>query len=129
MSSKIKTKRERVKFASDNVAGACPEVLDAIIKANEGDSTPYGNDEWSTNLQNKFSETFSLGLRPEMFIASSGSDDATVSAFTLTGNLSLTDTLKIISEFRYDTSDDMIIPGFPTDKNMSGATIAAVYSF
>ena len=46
MSSKIKTKRERVKFASDNVAGACPEVLEAIIKANEGDSTPYGNDEW-----------------------------------------------------------------------------------
>ena len=41
---KIKTKRERVKFASDNVVGACPEVLDAVIKANEGDSTPYGND-------------------------------------------------------------------------------------
>ena len=39
--AKIKTKRERVKFASDNVAGACPEVLDAILKANEGDSTPY----------------------------------------------------------------------------------------
>ena len=36
--SKIKTKRERVKFASDNVAGACPEVLDAILKVNEGDS-------------------------------------------------------------------------------------------
>ena len=31
--AKIKTKRERVKFASDNVAGACPEVLDAIIKS------------------------------------------------------------------------------------------------
>jgi len=40
----IKTKRKRVKFASDNVAGACPSVLEAIIKANEGDSTPYGND-------------------------------------------------------------------------------------
>ena len=40
--AKIKTKRERVKFASDNVAGACPEVLDAILKANDGDSTPYG---------------------------------------------------------------------------------------
>ena len=49
--AKIKTKRERVKFASDNVAGACPEVLDAIIKANEGDSTPYGNDPLSTELQ------------------------------------------------------------------------------
>ena len=56
--AKIKTKRERVKFASDNVAGACPEVLDAIIKANEGDSTPYGNDLISTELQDKFSEIF-----------------------------------------------------------------------
>ena len=56
--AKIKTKRERVKFASDNVAGACPEVLDAILKANEGDSTPYGNDQISTDLQNKFSEIF-----------------------------------------------------------------------
>ena len=55
---KIKTKRERVKFASDNVAGACPEVLEAIIKANEGDSTPYGNDPLSTELQDKFSEIF-----------------------------------------------------------------------
>ena len=56
--AKIKTKRERVKFASDNVAGACPEVLDAIIKANDGDSTPYGNDPISTELQDKFSEIF-----------------------------------------------------------------------
>jgi threonine aldolase len=54
----IKTKRKRIKFASDNVAGACPEVLDAILKANEGDSTPYGNDQISTELQNKFSEIF-----------------------------------------------------------------------
>ena len=54
--AKIKTKRERVKFASDNVAGACPEVLEAIIKANEGDSTLYGNDVGSTNLQNNLVE-------------------------------------------------------------------------
>ena len=55
---KIKTKRERVRFASDNVAGACPEVLDAILKANDGDSTPYGNDPLSIKLQDKFSEIF-----------------------------------------------------------------------
>ena len=30
--AKIKTKRERVKFASDNVAGACPEVLEESLK-------------------------------------------------------------------------------------------------
>ncbi|MDC3120796.1 low specificity L-threonine aldolase [Candidatus Pelagibacter sp.] len=54
----IKTKRERVKFASDNVTGACPEVLEAVIKANDEDKTPYGNDELSKNLQKKFSEIF-----------------------------------------------------------------------
>ena len=56
--TQIKTKRERVKFASDNVTGACPEVLNALLKANEDDKTPYGNDELSKNLQNKFSEIF-----------------------------------------------------------------------
>ncbi len=56
--TKIKTKRERVKFASDNVTGACPEVLNALLKTNEDDKTPYGNDELSKNLQNKFSEIF-----------------------------------------------------------------------
>ena len=52
--AKIKTKRERVKFASDNVAGACPEVLDAILKANDGDSTPYGNDPLSITHKEDF---------------------------------------------------------------------------
>ena len=56
--AKIQTKRERIKFASDNVAGACPEVLDSILKANDGDSAPYGNDDWSKILQDKFSEIF-----------------------------------------------------------------------
>ena len=51
--AEIKTK-EKVKFASDNVTGACPEVLDAILKANEEDKTPYGNDELSKNLKKIF---------------------------------------------------------------------------
>ena len=81
-------------------------------------------------LQNSFSDKFSLGLRPEFFTYTSGTGDTNVSAFTLTGNLSLTESLKIIPEIRYDTSDDMIIPGFVgTEENMTGATLAAVYSF
>ena len=56
--AQIKTKRERVKFASDNVTGACPEVLDAILKANVGDRTPYGNDEISKSLQDKFNASY-----------------------------------------------------------------------
>ena len=58
MNAKINTKRKRVKFASDNVTGACPEVLDAIIKANDGIAPPYGNDEISGVLQEKFSKIF-----------------------------------------------------------------------
>ena len=45
-------------FSSDNVTGACPEVMDAIVAANEGIVESYGNDKWSTNLRKKLSEIF-----------------------------------------------------------------------
>ncbi len=45
-------------FSSDNVTGACPEVMDAIVTANEGIVESYGNDKWSLNLQKKLSEIF-----------------------------------------------------------------------
>ena len=64
MNAKINTKRKRVKFASDNVTGACPEVLDAIIKANDGIAPPYGNDEISGVLQEKFSKICLLYTSP-----------------------------------------------------------------
>lgn len=81
-------------------------------------------------LQNTFNDNFSLGLRPEFFTYLAGSGDTSVAAFTLTGNYTLTKSLTIIPELRYDTSDDKIIPGFVgTEKGMTGGTIAAVYSF
>jgi len=81
-------------------------------------------------LQNEFSDTFSLGLRPEFYTTTSGSGDDSVTAYTLTGNITLTESLKLISELRYDSSsDDKIIPGFPDQENMTGGTIAVVYSF
>ncbi|MCL7765323.1 porin [Polaribacter sp. Z014] len=79
-------------------------------------------------LQNSFSDTFALGLRPEFFQAN-GSSDASVTAFTLTANTSLTDNLKLITDLRFDNSDDYIIEAFPTEKSVSTLTIAAVYSF
>ena len=78
----IKTKRERVEFASDNVTGACPEVLEAIIKANEGDRTPYGNDEISKNLQDKFSEIFEKEVM--VFPTSSGTAANALALSTMT---------------------------------------------
>ncbi|MDP5105274.1 MAG: porin [Polaribacter sp.] len=80
-------------------------------------------------LQNTFSETFALGLRPEFFTSTSGGVDSSVTAFTLTSNVNLTSNLKFITDLRFDSSDDYIIEAFPTDKSTSTLTMAAVYSF
>ena len=78
-------------------------------------------------LQNKFSDKFSLGFRPEFFTVT-GATDQSVSAFTLTSNVNLTDNLKFITDLRFDSSDDYIIEASP-EKSTSTLTMAAVYSF
>ena len=80
--AKIKTKRERIKFASDNVTGACPEVLDAILKANEGDSAPYGNDNLSKILQEKFSEIFEKEVTVFPTVSGTAANALALSAMT-----------------------------------------------
>ena len=79
-------------------------------------------------LENSFSDTFALGLRPEFFQAN-GASDASVTAITLAANTTLTENLKLITEFRVDSSDDAAIEVFAGEKSVSALTIAAVYSF
>lgn len=45
-------------FCSDNVTGVAPEIMAAIVAANEGAAMPYGNDAYSQRLESKFSELF-----------------------------------------------------------------------
>ena len=45
-------------FASDNISSACPEVMEALIEANFGIAKSYGEDEYSTRLQQKLSKVF-----------------------------------------------------------------------
>src|SRR3954465_325228 len=45
-------------FASDNTAGIAPEILAAIMRANEGNALAYGNDAWSQRIERRFSEEF-----------------------------------------------------------------------
>lgn len=45
-------------FMSDNVTGAAPEILDAIVKANGGTAPSYGNDEWTRRLTQSLSDLF-----------------------------------------------------------------------
>jgi hypothetical protein len=79
-------------------------------------------------IENTFSDTFALGLRPEFFQAN-GSSDATVTALTLAASTTLTENLKVISEFRVDSSDDGAIEAFANESSVSAVTVAAVYSF
>lgn len=79
-------------------------------------------------LQNTFSDTFALGFRPEFFQAN-GASDASVTAFTLTANTSLTENLKLITDLRLDSSEDAAIEVFGGEKSVSAITIAAIYSF
>ena len=45
-------------FASDNAAGAAPEVLAALLEANSGHALAYGNDPWTKRAQEAFCRLF-----------------------------------------------------------------------
>ncbi|MCS6815656.1 MAG: beta-eliminating lyase-related protein, partial [Cyanobacteria bacterium] len=45
-------------FCSDNVTGVAPEILAALIAANDGAAMPYGADDWTQRLTTRFCELF-----------------------------------------------------------------------
>ncbi|HEY9598418.1 MAG TPA: low specificity L-threonine aldolase [Cyanophyceae cyanobacterium] len=45
-------------FASDNVTGISPEIMTALIAANDGVAMPYGQDEYTQRLELQFKEVF-----------------------------------------------------------------------
>ena len=45
-------------FASDNTAGFCPEMLEALARANEGRAVPYGNDDVTARVKDRIAEVF-----------------------------------------------------------------------
>ena len=57
-------------FYSDNVSGAAPEILRAIVEANAGDTAPYGADPATERLQARFSEVFQAEV--EVFPVATG---------------------------------------------------------
>ncbi len=49
---------ERRGFASDNHAGVHPEVMDAVLAANDGHANAYGADPWTSRATQRFREHF-----------------------------------------------------------------------
>lgn len=60
----------KVAFTSDNIAGASDSVMEAIIAANQGDTMPYGNDDYSAEVTRMFVELFECDL--DVFLVSTG---------------------------------------------------------
>lgn len=45
-------------FASDNAAGVLPEVMEALVAANQGSALAYGADAWTARVEQRFCELF-----------------------------------------------------------------------
>lgn len=55
--------RDRRGFASDNYSGVHPEVLEALIRANEGHQVSYGDDVYTARLQEVIGDHFGPGAQ------------------------------------------------------------------
>ncbi len=49
-------------FYSDNVSGATPEILRAIVESNHDDTPPYGADQYTQRLERRMAEFFETEL-------------------------------------------------------------------
>src|SRR5215467_15276276 len=52
-----------IDFRSDNTGRAAPEILEALVRSNHGTALGYGGDDWTTALQQRFSELFETAVR------------------------------------------------------------------
>jgi threonine aldolase len=52
-----------IDFRSDNTGAAAPQIIEAIAAANTGTAAGYGGDEWTTALQQRFSDLFETKVR------------------------------------------------------------------
>jgi threonine aldolase len=57
-------------FSSDNIAGASPEVAQALVKHSSGQAGPYGTDELTAQVKRKFCEIFERDV--EVFLVPTG---------------------------------------------------------
>lgn len=61
-------------FASDNAAGAAPEVLAALVEANTGHALAYGNDPWTARAQESFRRLFDRDVTTQFTYGGTGAN-------------------------------------------------------
>jgi threonine aldolase len=73
---------ERTSFASDNYAGALPEVIEAIAAANAGHAPSYGADDWTRRAEERFREHFGPDARAYLVLNGTGANVVALRALT-----------------------------------------------
>jgi threonine aldolase len=63
-------------FRSDNVGGAAPEIIEAIVAANTGTAAPYGDDDHTRRMNERFATLFERPV--QVFALSSGTGSNSV---------------------------------------------------
>jgi threonine aldolase len=71
----------RYDFRSDNVGGAAPELLEALVAASAGTAAPYGDDDYTRAMQASFAALFERPV--QVFPLSSGTGSNAVALAAL----------------------------------------------
>ncbi len=69
-------------FNSDNSAAACPEVIEAIVRANRGAAPAYGTDDWSRRLEAVLSTWFGAPVRAYTVLSGTAANSLALAAFS-----------------------------------------------
>ena len=72
-------------FTSDNVSGASPEILRAIVEANAGAAAPYGMDPWTADATRRLSEVFEREVAAFLVATGTGSNALALAALAPPG--------------------------------------------
>ncbi len=67
-------------FRSDNVGGAAPELLDALVAANAGTAGPYGDDDWTRRMVERAGAVFERPVRAFPLACGTGSNSIALAA-------------------------------------------------
>ena len=67
-------------FRSDNVGGAAPEILEAIVTANAGTAAPYGDDDFTRRMNERFTTLFEHPVQVFPLSSGTGSNSVALSA-------------------------------------------------
>jgi len=67
-------------FRSDNIGGAAPELIEALVAANVGTAAPYGDDDWTRRLVQRASALFERPVHVFPLACGTGSNSIALAA-------------------------------------------------